>query len=100
MSRPRGESHVDDGKRRRRSSVAVAQAITAPTPPGSGIAIGAAMAYAAGRSMQTVLFGVDPADPTVFGAAIALAVVMTVAGSLLPTWRAVRIDPIAATRVD
>src|SRR5688572_2269584 len=38
-----------------------------------GAAIGAALAYAAGRSMQALLFGVDPANPTVFGAAIGLA---------------------------
>jgi len=65
-----------------------------------GVAIGAALAYAAGRSMQAVLFGVDPASPMVFGAAIALALLMTLAGSLLPALRAVRVDPIAATRAD
>ena len=41
-----------------------------------------------------------PANPTVFAAAIALAMLMTLAGSLLPAWRAVRVDPIAATRAD
>ena len=65
-----------------------------------GVVIGAALAYAAGRSLQALLFGVDPADPTVFGAAIAVALVMTLAGSLLPAWRAVRVDPIAATRAE
>ena len=65
-----------------------------------GVAIGAALAYAAGRSMQALLFGVDPANPAVFGAAIALALLMTLAGSLLPAWRAVRVDPIAATRTE
>jgi len=29
-----------------------------------------------------------------------VALLMTLAGSLLPAWRAVRIDPIAATRAD
>ena len=65
-----------------------------------GVAIGAALAYAAGRSMQALLFGVDPADPLVFAAAIALALVMTLAGSVLPALRAVRVDPLAATRAD
>ena len=65
-----------------------------------GVAIGAALAYAAGRSMQALLFGVDPANPAVFAAAIALAMLMTLAGSLLPAWRAVRVDPIAATRTE
>ena len=48
--------------------------------------------------MQALLFGVDPGDPVVFGAAITLAMLMTLAGSLIPAWRAVRVDPIAATR--
>jgi putative ABC transport system permease protein len=65
-----------------------------------GVVIGAAFAYAAGRSMQALLFGVDPANPVVFAAAITLALLMTLAGSLLPAWRAVRVDPLAATRAD
>ena len=65
-----------------------------------GVVIGAALAYAAGRSMQALLFGVDPANPVVFATAIALALVMTLAGTLLPAWRAVRVDPLAATRTD
>ena len=65
-----------------------------------GVVIGAALAYAAGRSMQAMLFGVDPANPAVFGAAAGLALIMTLAGSLLPAWRAMRIDPIAATRTE
>jgi hypothetical protein len=35
-----------------------------------------------------------------FGAAAGLALIMTLAGSLLPAWRAMRIDPIAATRTE
>jgi putative ABC transport system permease protein len=65
-----------------------------------GVVIGAAVAYAVGRSMQAMLFGVDPANPAVFGAAIALVAVMTMAGSLLPAWRAARVDPITATRAE
>lgn len=65
-----------------------------------GIAIGAVLAYVAGRTMQAMLFGVEPANPAVFGGAIALAAVMTMAGSLLPAWRAARVDPISATRAE
>lgn len=66
----------------------------------TGVVIGAAAAYAAGRSMRALLFGIDPADAVTFGAAVALGVLMTLAGSLLPAWRAVRVDPIAATRAE
>ena len=65
-----------------------------------GVIIGAVVAYGAGRSLQALLFGVSPADPAVFAAAMALSVVMTLAGSVLPAWRAMRVDPITATRTE
>ena len=65
-----------------------------------GVTIGAALAYAAGRSLQTLLFGVSPGDVSVYGGAITVALLMTLAGSLLPAWRAVRVDPITATRAE
>ena len=67
---------------------------------GIGVVLGVALAYAAGRAMQALLAGVDPADVTVFAVAIALAVLMTTAGSLVPAWRAVRVDPLTATRAE
>ncbi|HUQ87876.1 MAG TPA: FtsX-like permease family protein, partial [Vicinamibacterales bacterium] len=66
----------------------------------AGVSLGAVLAYVAGRSMQALLFGVDPADPRVFSAAVALSLLMALAGSLAPAWRAVRVDPIQATRAD
>jgi putative ABC transport system permease protein len=65
-----------------------------------GVTIGGVLAYAAGRSLQALLYGVSPADVTVFAAAILLSLLMTIAGSLVPAWRAVRVDPIAATRTE
>ena len=58
-----------------------------------GIVIGAALAVAAGRTLQALLAGVSPADGTTFGVAIALCLVMTLAGSLIPALRALRINP-------
>ena len=66
----------------------------------AGVTIGAALAYAAGRSMQTLLFGVNPADITVFAIAVGVALLMAIAGSLAPAWRAIKVDPIQATRTD
>ena len=66
----------------------------------AGVVPGAALAYAAGRGMQALLAGVAPGDPLTFGSAIGLAVVMTVAGTLVPALRALRIDPIAAIRAE
>jgi ABC-type antimicrobial peptide transport system permease subunit len=64
----------------------------------AGVVPGIALAYAAGRSMRAILAGVPPADPPTFAAAAALAIAMTLAGSLLPTLRALRVDPIRALR--
>ena len=65
---------------------------------GMGVTIGAAAAYAAARSMQSLLAGVEPANVTVFAAAVGLSLLMAMAGSILPAWRAVRVDPLTATR--
>jgi putative ABC transport system permease protein len=64
----------------------------------AGVIPGIALAYAAGRSMQSLLVGVTPADPETFAAVVALAVVMTIVGSLVPALRAVRVDPMTALR--
>jgi ABC-type antimicrobial peptide transport system permease subunit len=58
------------------------------------------LAYAAGRSMEALLAGVKPADAATFLAVGGLSVVMTIAGSLLPTLRAMRMDPIKALRAE
>jgi predicted permease len=65
-----------------------------------GVSVGAVLAYAAGKSMQAILFGVNPGDPRVFSAAVILSFLMALAGSLAPAWRAIRVDPISATRSD
>jgi len=65
-----------------------------------GLIPGIALAYAAGRSLQALLAGVAPADPFTFAAAILLTIVMAVAGTLLPTLRAVRVDAIRAIRTE
>jgi len=66
----------------------------------AGLVFGVALAYAAGRSMEALLAGVRPSDGEAFGAAVALTAVMLVAGTLVPTFRALRIDPISAIRSD
>jgi putative ABC transport system permease protein len=65
---------------------------------GAGVALGLVIAYAAAISMQSVLAGVKPSDPPTFLAGICLAALMTLAGSLLPALRAIRVDPISVIR--
>jgi ABC-type antimicrobial peptide transport system permease subunit len=59
----------------------------------AGIAVALPLAYLAARSMSALLFGVTPIDPVIYGAAILITMVMTVAGSLQPALRAAGIDP-------
>jgi putative ABC transport system permease protein len=66
----------------------------------AGVIPGLIIAYVAGRSMQSLLAGIEPADAITFGAAGALCVMMTMIGSFVPTMRAVRVDPSAAFRTE
>jgi putative ABC transport system permease protein len=66
----------------------------------AGIAAGVAVAYGAGQLLESLLAGVKPHDAATFAAAAGLAMVMTLAGSLAPAIRAVRVDPTAAIRAE
>ena len=66
----------------------------------AGIVLGVLLAIAAGRGLQALLAGVSPGDATTFLAAVLLALGMTLAGSLFPALRALRIDPNTAMRAD
>jgi hypothetical protein len=65
-----------------------------------GIVVGAGLAYLAGRWMQSLLFGLDPADLAAMAIAIGVSLVMTMAGSLLPAMRASRTNPTDALRAE
>ena len=41
-----------------------------------------------------------PGDAVTFGGALVLVLVMTLAGSLVPAWRAARVDPAVVLRAD
>ena len=63
-----------------------------------GVLAGLAVAFVESQWLSSLLFGVTPHDTAAFGAAAVLALVMTLAGSLIPTLRAIRIDPTTAIR--
>jgi ABC-type antimicrobial peptide transport system permease subunit len=67
---------------------------------GAGLLPGLALAYLAGRSLSTLLIGVKPGDAATFAAVTGLTVLMALGGTLLPTLRALRIDPIKAIRAE
>lgn len=43
----------------------------------------------AAHALRTLLFGVSPSDPVTLAAAVGLGLLMRVAGSIVPVWRAV-----------
>lgn len=63
-----------------------------------GVIAGTAGAYAAGRAIESLLAGVDPAQIQTFAVVGALVLLIALLGSLRPALRAVRIDPNSAIR--
>jgi putative ABC transport system permease protein len=66
----------------------------------AGVVPGVIVAYLAGRSMEALLAGVKPADTLTLASAVGLSVLMTVLGTLAPTIRALRVDPMTALRAE
>jgi ABC-type antimicrobial peptide transport system permease subunit len=66
----------------------------------AGVILGSIAAFAGGRFLAAMLFGVSSHDPLVF--IVVAGVLLGVAGlaSLVPAWRAGRADPITALRAD
>jgi putative ABC transport system permease protein len=67
---------------------------------GVGVALGLALAFAAGQGLEALLAGVSPRDAASFLAAAALAVSMAFLGSLFPALRAIRVDPLTVMRAE
>jgi predicted permease len=64
----------------------------------AGIGIGIVGALALTRVMKNLLFQVNTTDPVTFCAVAILFVVVASAASLIPAWRATRVDPMSALR--
>ena len=67
---------------------------------GTGLALGAVLAYGGHRLMQGQLYGVSSWDPTSMLGAAAIVVAVTLAATLEPALRAARVDPIVTLRQD
>jgi predicted permease len=66
----------------------------------SGIALGVAAAAAATRLMMSLLHGVTPWDPATFAAVTAMLSSVALLASLVPAWRATRVDPVTALKTE
>ena len=69
-------------------------------PTLAGVAIGLVLAAALVRVMDALLFGVDPHDPGTFTLVAAIVVAVGVLATLVPAWRATRVDPIVTLRAE
>jgi predicted permease len=67
---------------------------------GTGLALGAGLAYGGHRLMQEQLYGVSSWDPTSMLAAVAIVVAVSLAATLEPAIRAARVDPVVTLRQD
>jgi hypothetical protein len=65
-----------------------------------GIVPGVLGAYASGRGMSALLFGVAPGDPATFGVGVSVTLVIALTGCIVPTLRAVAVTPMAALRAE
>jgi putative ABC transport system permease protein len=65
-----------------------------------GLVLGGAIALAAGRWVEPLLFRERATDTLVFGAVTAILTLTAVAASILPAHRATRVDPNVALRAD
>jgi putative ABC transport system permease protein len=70
------------------------------TLTGFGVVIGLAGALAASEALGALLFGVSPLDPLTYAGVIGVLAVVSVMASVVPAWRASRIDPMVALRYE
>jgi putative ABC transport system permease protein len=63
-----------------------------------GVALGAAAALALTQLMGNLLYKTSPHDPPIFGSALAVMAMVSVAACFLPALRAMRTDPGRALR--
>jgi len=59
----------------------------------AGVAVGCAVAWFAGRSIEPLLFDEPAHDPLIFGVVAAALCIVAIVASALPAARAIRVDP-------
>jgi putative ABC transport system permease protein len=66
----------------------------------TGLVMGAAVALAVGRYLESLLYQVSPRDPLAFVVSAGLLVVVSIAACLIPARRATQVNPMDALRSD
>ncbi len=65
-----------------------------------GVVLGVLGSWAAGRAMQSVLFGVGVVDPAVIAATTVTMVIVVLLATFIPSRRATKVDPMVALRAE
>ncbi len=65
-----------------------------------GLVLGLVASLGLTRLIASELFGTQPLDPMVLGLVSAVLLAVAVAACLLPAWRASRLDPMQALRME
>jgi putative ABC transport system permease protein len=63
-----------------------------------GIFIGVGISIGLGRLLSTLFFGVETVDAVTLGAVAVVLLIVSATASLIPAWRAMRVDPLTALR--
>jgi predicted permease len=82
----------------RTSDVVRMVVIEGMTPALIGIAAGVVAALAAGRLLEKLVFGVSARDPLTFAGVASALCLVALAASVIPAWRASRVDPLTVLR--
>jgi len=69
-------------------------------PTAAGLAVGIGVAAVAGRLLSSLVFGVTPHDAMTFVAVSVVVVTVGIVASLLPAYRAARVDPLRTLRAE
>jgi putative ABC transport system permease protein len=69
-------------------------------PTGIGLVVGIAVAAALGHLLSSLVFGVTPHDILTFAAVSLVVMLVGVFSSLVPAYRATRVDPLRTLRAD
>jgi len=65
-----------------------------------GVVVGVIGAFALGRVLSSLIFGVKPTDPATFLAVAALLSIVALSATIIPAYRAAKVDPMIAVRYE
>jgi putative ABC transport system permease protein len=65
-----------------------------------GIVVGLAAAASLSRVMTTLLHDVQPGDPATYATVAGVLTIVAIVASLVPAWRATRVDPVKALKAE